>query len=392
MNAKIGRSGLIVALGMAFAILGSARPASAIPLFANAQGGVSCQMCHTSVPNLNATGRYVLATNFARVLDAHAQMENNKHLPVALEFTLNKSSVPDPTFGNKVMVGVIDLLSAGYLGKDFTYYASVPIVEGSMPAASIDQGWVAYNGLSHGNGSLQVGMFPTPFFAPWVAMNLSLSGYSFAGLAVGNNGVGVGDNRWGASYTQIGSKGLIGNVAYMTNEGPLETAYDSDTDSSVAGAVGQSVVGSLMYMWPETRWSGGIAFEGGTTPLPSGAKDTYSRYGGLVAYTGPRYMLLGVDLQGNDNNPQDISPAVSSQSHAYSLEAIYNVVPEKANLDLRYDNTNDGMGGVNNYYIGDLAVNIQPNVVFTIEDAMTVGGTPVWSYQLLWGGPWWKNH
>ncbi|HUY11945.1 MAG TPA: hypothetical protein VMV73_06775, partial [Candidatus Dormibacteraeota bacterium] len=127
------RKGLLLCLGIAFAILGATRSASAIPLFANAQGGVSCQMCHTSVPNLNATGRYILATNFARVLDAHAQMTANEHQPAALEVTVNRSSIPDPTFGTKLYAGVIDLLSAGYLGEKVTYYASVPIVESGFP-------------------------------------------------------------------------------------------------------------------------------------------------------------------------------------------------------------------------------------------------------------------
>ena len=37
--------------------------ASAIPVFANAQG-VSCEVCHTAPPNLTSYGRYILATNF----------------------------------------------------------------------------------------------------------------------------------------------------------------------------------------------------------------------------------------------------------------------------------------------------------------------------------------
>jgi hypothetical protein len=209
-----------------------------------------------------------MATNFSKVLDAHAQMRDNQKDPISLVVAGNGSNTPDPTLP-KTFVGLLQLNSAGYLGQDVTYYASLPIVEDGFPAQAVDQLWGAYNGFSDGNGSLQFGKFPTPVFAPGLSQSLSLAGYSLAAMPVGLNSVGIGDNRWGSSYTQIKRNGLIGNIAYMTNTGTLETAYNSNINNTTAGAEGQSFVAPLQQMPLNSHSTDGIAFLGGGFPLPS---------------------------------------------------------------------------------------------------------------------------
>jgi hypothetical protein len=93
-------------------------------------------------------------------------------------------------------------------------------------------------------------------------------------MPVGLNTVGVGDNRWGTSYTQIGRNGLIGKVAYLSNTGPIERAYNNNVNDPVTGAEGQSFAVSLQQMAIDPHFTGGIAFMDGGFPLPSGAKDT----------------------------------------------------------------------------------------------------------------------
>lgn len=379
------RSGLLALIaGVAF--IGIPHPAQAIPVFANGQGGVSCKLCHTSVPNLNPTGRYILATNFARVLDAHSQMMENRKMPIALLVTANASSIPNPNFNSKIVANVVDFLSGGYFGKDVTYYASVPVEEGGFPATGVDQVWVAYNGFSHHNGSLQVGYFPTPFFAPWVSQPVTLSGYGFAGLPVGLNSNTVGANRWGASYTQMGSKGLIGNVAIMSNSGPLEQAYDNEFDS---GGQGTALLASVQYLNPSSRWSGGLSGMSGGYPLPSGAKDRYSRTGALIAYTRSKYSIMATGLRGYDSNPNDGATDASTSS-GFSLESIF--MPMKwLTLSGRYDTINDGLGSFSQAYVTDATFNLRPNIVLTVENVSNVNGTPVVNYQLLWAGPWYRQ-
>jgi mono/diheme cytochrome c family protein len=376
---------VLVALISVASVAALPRLAQAIPIFANGQG-VSCQQCHNAPPNLNAYGRYILATNFAKVLNAHEQSRANLQDPISLETTGNGSNTPDPTLP-KTFVGLSQLLSGGFLGPEVTYYSSVPIVADGNPSSAVDQLWAAYNGFSHGNGSLQVGKFPTPMFAPWLSQSLSLAGYSLAAMPVGLNAVGVGDNRWGASYTQSGERGLVGNIAYVTNTGPLERAYNNSIASTTAGAEGRSVVASVQQMAINSQLTGGIAIMGGNFPLPSGATDRFTRTMALISYsTSPKYDIVAMALVGHDNNPNDgATPAAGS--NGVSLEGI--VGPLRwLHLDARYERTNDGLGTVANNYIGDIAVSILPNLVATVENVSSVGARPVMSYQVLWAGPW----
>lgn len=370
-------------VALIWAGIASPKAAESIPVFANGQGGVSCDLCHSAPPNLNAYGRYILATNFSKGLDPHAQMRENLRDPISFQIAGNGSNTPDPTLP-KTYVDLAQFLAGGFFGQDVSYYASVPVVEGGFPAPAVDQVWGAYNGFFSGKGSVQVGKFPTPIFAPWLSQSLSLAGYSLAAMPVGMNTVGVGDNRWGASYTQMGSKGLIANVAYLTNSGTSERAFDSDVDS---GGIGQSYVGSLQFMNPLSHFTGGIAAMGGTFPLPSGAKDTFNRATALVSYsTSPKYSLNAMALFGYDSNPND-GASPPSGSNGWSFEAIYSPL-KWLHLDARYERTNDGLGTVQHNYIGDLAFSIMPNLIVTLENVSAVGARPVMSYQVMWAGPW----
>jgi mono/diheme cytochrome c family protein len=361
--------------------LSTPKSASAIPVLANGQGGVNCGLCHSAVPQLNSYGRYVLMTNFSRGLNTHTQMMQNRSLPVALEVTANTSSQPGPTLPG-VYSGLAQFLSGGFLGPKVSYFASVPVVTGGFPANSVDQVWAAYNGLSHNNGSLQIGKFPTPIFAPWTSQSLSLSGYGLASLPVGLNGSTLADNRWGASYTQLGHLGLIGNVSYLTGAGPIERAFRSVNE-------GTAWTGSIQYLSPESRWSGGVAGLRGSYPLPSGANDRYTRVAALASYSGNRYELIAMGIVGHDNNPNDgASPA--ADSHGISFETVYSPL-SWLHADLRYEHTDDGLGNPTVNYIFGAAFSLRPNLILTVEDRASIGQRPALKYQLLWAGPWYRD-
>ncbi|MHB1550021.1 MAG: hypothetical protein ACYDG0_04420 [Vulcanimicrobiaceae bacterium] len=348
--------------------LGFPKPALAIPVLANGQGGVNCGLCHTAVPQLNSYGRYVLMTNFSRGLNKHLQMMQNRSLPVALEASVHSA--------------LVQFLSAGFIGPKVSYFASVPVETGGFPASAVDQLWVAYNGLARGEGSLQIGKFPTPVFAPWTSQPLSLSGYGLANLQVGSNDSMLADNRWGASYTQVGHLGWIGNVSYLTGAGPIESAFHS------AGE-GAAWTGSIQYLSPESRWSGGIAGLRGSYPLPSGASDSYTREAALASYSGDRYELMAMGIVGRDDNPND-GASPPANSHGVSFETIYGPLPW-LHVDLRYEHTDDGLGSSTVNYIADAAFNLRPNVIVTLEDLASAGKRPALNYQVLWAGPWYRN-
>ncbi len=372
---------IIWALALFLSTLAAPRPASAVPLFANGQGGANCALCHTVVPQLNGYGRYVLMTNFSRGLNRHLQMMQNRSLPVALEATANASH-PAPVGLPSLSSSLVQLISAGFLGKDLSYFATVPMVSGGFPSSSVDQLWLADNTLDRGNGSLQVGRFATPVFAPWISQSLSLSGYGIASMQVGSNAATLADNRWGASYTQVGASGLIGNIAYLAGNGPIEHAFASGTEGNAWSA-------SLQFLSPEKRWSGGFATLFGSILNSGGAIDRYSREAALASYDVGRFNFLAIGTIGHDTLPLPLSTA-SSTSQAYSLESIYAVRPW-LHLDTRYERINDGLGSITTNYILDAALNLRPNIVLTVEDLAAPGATPITQYQLLWAGPWFRN-
>ncbi|MHB8462346.1 MAG: c-type cytochrome [Vulcanimicrobiaceae bacterium] len=354
--------------GLLIGVLAGTAPSRAIPVLANGQGGVSCSLCHSAVPQLNRYGRYVLMTNFSRGLNAHLQWLQNRSQPLALEMTANASNQPDPTLP-KVFSGLDQFLSAGFLGRDVSYFASVPIVSGGFPATSVDQVWLAYNGLSHGNASVQIGRFPTPMFAPWMSQSLSLSPYAIASLPIGLNASTIADNRWGTSYTQFGHLGLVGNISFLRGAGE-----------------GSAWTTSAQYLSPESSWSGGVAALSGAYPLPSGAYDRYTRAAGLASYSRNRYEVMAMGVVGRDSNPNDLT-SQSAQSSGLSLETIYGPLPW-LHLDFRYEHTNDGLGVSTVNYVSDAAFSVRPNIVLTIENRATPGSSPSVNYQLLWAGPW----
>lgn len=380
LRTRVRILGLSTAMLLAWSF-SSPKSASAIPVFANGQGGVNCGLCHTAVPYLNSYGRYVLMTNFSRGLNKHLQMIQNRSLPVALEVTGNASNPPAKILPG-VYSAIVQFLAGGFAGPDVSYFASVPVVAGGFPAGSVDQIWGAYDGFSHGNGSLQVGRFPTPIFAPWTSQSLSLSGYAVASLPVGLNGSTLADNRWGASYTQMGHLGLIGNVSYLSGTASIERAFSSESEGTAWSA-------SIQYLSPESRWSGGFAGLRGSYPLPSGANDSYTRAAALASYGGERYQLTAMGTVGHDNNPND-GASPSAASRGTSLEYIYG--PQSwLHVDLRYEHTDDGRGSATVNYVSAAASSLRPNLVLTVEDLLGPGKLPVQKYQLLWAGPWYRD-
>jgi mono/diheme cytochrome c family protein len=385
-----------------FAFVGHPKAAVALPLFADAQGGVSCETCHTVPPSLNAYGRYILATNFMKGIDPHAQMRQNERDPIAFLSTLDGSSLGPPKGAAKNYNFFTALASGGYLGPKFTYYVALPLVENGNPAGSVYQSWIAYNGFSHGNGSLQVGKFATPFFAPWLGMpTLSLQAYAAQILTVGQNDVMLGENRWGASYTQVGSKGLVGTVAYMTDQGAIENAFNANYNAppgflAPPGAQGGTFVAGLQYVQPSSRWSGGIAVLGGQFPLANGQKDSYQREAALVSYAlASNLSLTALKLFGQDANP--FATGVSAASNSYSLGVTYNPTTW-AHIEFRDERNNSGPGTIYNafkpiltQYVTAVAFNPMPNMSLTLYDVPTVGQKPTTGYELAYTGPWFHH-
>jgi cytochrome c551 len=405
--------GLFILVALTFALVERPQTASALPLFSDAQGGVSCETCHTVPPSLNAYGRYIEATNFLKGIDPHAQMKQNARDPLSFLSTLDGSTNGPPrnpagqpiAAKNYMFFGA--LVSGGYLGPKMTYYVAAPVIENGNPATDLYLGWIAYNGFSNGNGSLQVGKFQTPFFAPWLGMpTVSLQPYAPSILTVGQNDVILAENRWGASYTQVGTKGIVGTVAFMTDQGPIERAYNTqyNVPSTFLGTPGDQSgtwVASLQYLQPSSKFTGGIGIMGGAIPVVGGpqfdgGKDPYEREMALVSYAlAQNFQVTAMKLFGQDANPLATGQAVNSNGFSFGIN--YNPT-SWAHVEVRDDRTDSGPATIyNNFhpvlqeYVTSVALNPMPNVSITGYFVPTVGMKPTAGYELAYTGPWFHH-
>jgi len=114
---------------LTWAGIAAPKPAESIPVFANGQS-VSCEQCHNAPPNLNAYGRYIMATNFSKVLDAHAQMRDNQKDPISLVVaeTLEHSR---STLPKRSSASSSSLRRVSWPRRD--YYASSPSLKTASP-------------------------------------------------------------------------------------------------------------------------------------------------------------------------------------------------------------------------------------------------------------------
>jgi mono/diheme cytochrome c family protein len=285
--------------------------------------------------------------------------------------------------------------------------AEPPVLRRVRPAGDLYQAWIAYNGFSHGNGSLQVGKFATPFFAPWLGMpSVSLQGYAPQILTVGQNDVLVGEDRWGATYTQVGPKGLVGTVGYMTDQGGVENAFNSEYNAPATflgtpGVQSGTYVASLQYLEPSSRFTGGIGILGGATPVTGGpqfdgGKDPYQREMALVSYAvAQNFQVTAMKLFGQDANPFATGESVNSNGWSFGIN--YNPT-SWAHVEVRDDRMDSGPGTIYNNdklvlqeYVTAVAFNPMPNLSLTLYDVPTVGAKPTAGYELAYTGPWFHH-
>src|SRR5712692_2841046 len=105
-----------LAAAAAFGALSAPLGAEAIPVFAH-RYGFSCQVCHSTVPQLNSFGQQFEANGFRL-----PSTPPRGTIPLAVKVNLAYSSDPDPSGLPKAQVDEIELLSGGHIGRDVSYF------------------------------------------------------------------------------------------------------------------------------------------------------------------------------------------------------------------------------------------------------------------------------
>jgi hypothetical protein len=276
------------------------QPAGAVPAFAH-RYGVSCQACHTIVPELNPFGQAFRDAGYRWPV----AVAEHGTLPVTMKTNLAYTSAPDPTGLPKAIVDEVEFLSFGPVGKNFSYRVEQYVVDGGNVGKTRDA-FVEYrsNPLNAWHGfvrpivGLQLGQFTLPLPNDPETMRPTENHYQLYDQTVGNNPFNFFDDRIGAhlyyqnSFAEFHAMALKGHDA---QSGLAATG----TDTMFAIRVGPPAISLWGYQYQGIR------------PLEP-MQDAFIRRGlGLTSTLGKSQASL-VLQNGNDSSPFGLGIATGS--------------------------------------------------------------------------------
>ncbi|HEY9086152.1 MAG TPA: hypothetical protein VIN40_09520 [Candidatus Tyrphobacter sp.] len=338
--------------------------AQAMPPFAQAYG-VSCSLCHTQVPALNAYGRYVQRTGYAS-LDPQV-------LQRALPVWIGENTSYDSQGTHQTEFGNLAIHAVGPIGSDITYHFQQWIWQNDQ-AGDLDTFWVAYNNVFHRDGHLFVGKIEAPGPSPF-SQWFDLAGFATPEITVGEHPYQLDANRWGAKLNYIhGSLDAeAGWLGSGSGWGGLSD-FSNDTDKTFQY--------KLAYANPVSPVEFGAFGSYGSFPLAEGGTDQYRSIAGYVQ----RDPLNGVPgVLAIYQTAYDANPGMglgAAASTATTLE-LYEPVLGKGLIAAREEWGNDGLG--NHPHTGDIdfSYHILPFVHVYVEDALAQYNVPEWRY-MIW--------
>lgn len=385
----------------AAALVLSARPAQALPNFAEAYG-VTCSTCHTTVPQLNAYGRYVQRTGYAALSRDLIRTKIPVSIQIAPSFDTSSGS-------GHVEVGNAAAHFAGYISPSITAHVHQWFAQDGE-TGGLDTMQLAYNfknDLHLFAGKLSALPVPAPF-----SNGSDLSPYATAELQVGEHMYQSDMMRWGAALSYVGQK-VYTQVAWFgaNTDWDGATDYSSDSDKTF-----QYIAA---YADPGQPLEAGIFGSAGSLPLAEGGVDHYNTIAAYVQRDpGPKHIpgVFAVYQIGNDANPGNpalagmglgrrpemrirrpfdgMAPAPmaigAAHSHAFTLEGYEGFFHDNVILGLRKEMTDDGLGNVTNTVAIDLGMTPIARYQYLhlyFEGATQPGMGPVWKGMAWWQVP-----
>ncbi|PZR56971.1 MAG: hypothetical protein DLM50_07340 [Candidatus Meridianibacter frigidus] len=346
--------------------------ADAVPPLANGQG-VSCQTCHTTFPGLTAYGMMTMMSNFQN-LDWKKQ---HQAFPLALRLQI-QSYLSNKDRPGSTTTKTLSLFTAGFLGRNFTYYAEQPIVDTGEPGIT-EQLWLSWNGLFGGTNSLQLGKYHTPFpFMP--AHGWTLSDYLLATQDNGQNTFEPNDSHWGLAFNGMSNEFMY-NLAYLAGNGSVQHAFDYNRADSP-----RTLDFNFSYGGMTKPYTIGINAMRGTTPLRNDtgtyvADDSFTREGLYYSYQTSKLLFQTMYYTGWDEQPDiGLSPGAL---HGFMFEAQRDIGWHD-HLLARFDVASSDT--FNRQYVLSWGHHFAPNFKLTSELAMGAQ-RPQIGFALDWAGP-----
>jgi hypothetical protein len=329
----------------------------AIALFAH-QYGVTCQKCHTVIPQLNAFGAAFMANGY-RIRGVGP----GPALPISLRINLVDSSAyqgigPNDAGLPKAIVDEVELFAAGLIGSRGSYLVEQYVVDGGEPGLLRDA-WVDYRinpWQAHIPVSLQAGSFTLPLPVDPETFRETYQHYTLYDQTVGINPFNFFDPKVGAKLT-VGS--VLRGTSVQIFAGP---GHDRQSGLTTVGTdlmgYAQDVIGPL---------SPSVYHYEGTRPDGPALLDRFQRNGyGLTVNVG-KWTSESVIQTGWDSSC--LPHAVCPSSGGFT-QLRYAIGPHLYALG-RYEGTDDPIGGFSRD--GVLLMGYRPthNSSLTIEDVVT---------------------
>jgi len=328
----------------------------AIPLFAH-QYGVTCQKCHTVIPQLNAFGAAFMA-NGHRI----EGVPPGPAVPISARVNLVDSSAfqgggPDGTGLPKAIVDEIELFTAGLIGGRADFFVEQYVVDGGEPG-SLRDAWVEerFNPWNaHVPLAVQVGQFTLPLPVDPETFRETYQHYTLYDQTVGVNPFNFFDPKDGAKLA-------IGNVLRGTS---LQLFAGPGHDrQSASPTIGTDVMGYAQDV--AGPFTASIYHYEGQRPDGTTLLDRFQRTGYGFTLVQGKWTSESVIQTGFDSS---CSPNVGCASSGGFTQLRYAFGPRFYALG-RYEGTSDSMGSFSRDGVMLLGYRPTHNSSLTVEDVI----------------------
>jgi len=316
LSRRLALAGSSLLLGLFIA----PRPASAIPVFAH-RYGLSCEACHTVVPQLTEFGEEFRALGYR--LPGTAQ---RGVFPAAVKVNLAYASDGNGALP-KAVVDEVEVLVAGSIGKRGSYFAEQYVVDGGVPGRSRDA-WAAWRATPDGARipvTVRGGQFTLNLPVDPETFRETSDHYAIWDQTAGDNPFAFFEPKLGLTAT-VGdeARGLSASVAAVRGReaGSALPARGLDRELYVQHALDNVVLSA--YRYDGTR-------------LVDGVDDRFRRAGYGIELTRGRVRFDAVYQHGFDAHANAGGALFSSGAFA---QLRYDLTPRLFGL-ARYEGTQD---------------------------------------------------
>ena len=367
------RSGALIVASIVALVLANARPAQAIPIFAQ-RYRLACEACHSVLPELNSFGLYFREHGY--------QLPTEKHGTTIVAFRYQLEWEKDPVNSRRFTQGGVVLANEDF-GRISAFVHYNLGAQGGP--AGLYLGYLAtYN--EHPRSLYRGGLFELPLLqSPGQRLD-DLQQYGYYGVHVGLNDLPLSSPRWGVQAERtVGKVRLDAVVDDGEFKGAAYGGAPSPTGETTSAARPEIALFARASI-NDSLTVGATGIDGSRRIVLVGKdafEDGYTRAALFFDYAPGKLRLTGEQWWGDDRNADGFGSAVAS-SGGY-LRAKYYFTPHTY-LAVRYDASANPFVSRDVVYYG--AFMLTPHVRFIAQDVQAVGGGSSIGAAITVGFPW----